>query len=63
MDEVHIYRIGKGVDLWVWSCKPCLGDLKDDGWIVNDRRKPPHPLTCDFCSTTKAAKAVRSKAA
>jgi hypothetical protein len=49
-NDIGIYKITKGCDLWRWLCRKHLAARKDDGWSVQDRRKAQHGLTCDDCT-------------
>lgn len=48
MKRVGIYLVTQGIGVWIQSCKPCLGERKDEGWEVQDARPAPHDeLACD----------------
>lgn len=49
---VAIYKLTRAFDWWSWLCDGCRETLIAKGWQPRERKKAPHPLTCDDCKQT-----------
>ena len=47
--SVAIYSITLGCDVWIWLCEDCLEARQLKGWMVKERKEPPHRLPCQDC--------------
>lgn len=46
---VKIYKLDKGVSIWMWLCQPCLGERLAKGWAHLETRRPPFAVECQDC--------------
>lgn len=51
--NARIYKLMRGVDVWVWLCTKHLARRKANGWDVLEQKDPPtaEGLPCDECAS------------
>ena len=47
--DVAIVLLDRGCGVWQWLCADCLVRKISEGWVVKERREPPHKLDCETC--------------
>lgn len=50
--SVRIFKIMRGVEIWIWLCPVALAAKQNDGWEIREQKTPPHGLSCDEAMTT-----------